>query len=110
MQKVDPAPSTEENGPGRKPARGEKLSEEIRIVRKLISMINRMISEDKGLDKMLEVLDTVSRSSANLASLLRAEKALEENQTASDYLKSALADIREDMKRNGIDSILTSGL
>ncbi len=69
-----------------------------------------MATEGKNLDAMLNVLSTVSRACASLASLLRAERALEENQSASDYIKAALSDIREDMKRKGIDSILTSGL
>ena len=110
MQQVEPPPQAEEDGSKNKPARNGKLSDEIRMVRALIRTIESMASEDDGLEKMLNVLSTVSRACASLASLLRAERALEENQSASDYIKAALSDIREDMKRKGIDSILTSGL
>ena len=110
MQKVEPPPQVEDSGPKNKPARNGKLSDEIRMVRTLIRTIESMASADDGLEKMLNVLSTVSRACASLASMLRAERALEENQSASDYIKAALSDIREDMKRKGIDSILTSGL
>lgn len=110
MLQVEPPPQVEEEGSKNKPARNGKLADEIRIVRALIRTIESMASEDDGLEKMLNVLSTVSRACASLASLLRAERALEENQSASDYIKAALSDIREDMKRKGIDSILTSGL
>jgi len=110
MQKVDPPPQVEESRPKNKPARSDRLSDEIRIVRALIRTIDSMADKKDGLEKMLNVLSTVSRACASLATLLRAERALEENQSASDYIKAALADIREDMKRKGIDSILTSGL
>ncbi|HWR66508.1 MAG TPA: hypothetical protein VN364_10340 [Bellilinea sp.] len=110
MQKVEPPPQEAESRPKNKPARNEKLSDEIRLVRSLIRTIDGMASQDDGLEKMLNVLSTVSRACASLASLLRAEKALEENQSGTDYIRAALNNIREDMKRKGIDSILTSGL
>lgn len=110
MQKVESPPLVEESRPKNKPARNEKLSDEIRIVRNLIRQIDTMANEGRDVEALLNVLSTVSRACASLASLLRAEKALEENQSASDYIKAALSDIREDMKRKGIDSILTSGL
>ncbi|MRR29878.1 hypothetical protein EG834_06065 [bacterium] len=110
MQQVDPPSQAEENEASSKPARNGKLSDEIRIVRNLIRQIDTMAKEGRDVEALLNVLSTVSRACASLASLLRAERALEENQSASDYIKAALSDIREDMKRKGIDSILTSGL
>ncbi len=110
MQKVDPPPPVEESRPKNKPARNEKLTDEIRIVRSLIRQIDTMASEGRDVEVLLNVLSIVSRACASLASLLRAEKALEENQSGTDYIRAALNDIREDMKRKGIDSILTSGL
>ncbi len=110
MQKVEPPPQEEESRPKNKPARNEKLTDEIRIVRSLIRQIDTMASEGRDVEVLLNVLSTVSRACASLASMLRAEKALEENQSGTDYIRAALNNIREDMKRKGIDSILTSGL
>lgn len=110
MQKVEPPPREEESGSKNKPARNEKLTDEIRIVRNLIRQIDTMASEGRDVEVLLNVLGTVSRACASLASLLRAEKALEGNRSGTDYIRAALNDIREDMKRKGIDSILTSGL
>ena len=110
MQKVEPAPQAGETGLSRKAARNGKLSDEIRMVRALIRQIDAMAGEGRKLDELLAMLETVSRASSHLATLLKTEKALDENQSASDYVKAALNDIREEMKRKGIDSILTSGL
>ena len=110
MQKVDPTPHSGTEEPRPKPARGGKLSEEIRIVRELIRQARTMLDEARSLEELLSTLDTVSRASANLANLLKAEKALDEGQTAADYVKAALHDIRAEMEREGIDSVLTSGL
>ncbi|MHB8934164.1 MAG: hypothetical protein ACYC6H_11930 [Bellilinea sp.] len=110
MQKVDPTPQPEAALPRRKPARAGKLSDEIRIMRTLIRQAVTLADDGRSLDELLSILGTVSRASANLATLLKAEKALDESQSASDYVKAALNEIRLDMERRGIDSILTSGL
>ncbi len=110
MQKVDPTPQSGKEEPRTRTARSGKLSEEIRIVRELIRQARTMLDEARSLEELLATLDTVSRASANLANLLKAEKALDEGQTAADYVKAALHDIRAEMEREGIDSVLTSGL
>ena len=110
MQKVDPTPQSGTAEPRTKLARSGKLSEEIRIVRELIRQARAMLDEAGSLNELLSTLETVSRASSNLANLLKAEKALDEGQTAADYVKAALHDIRAEMEREGIDSVLTSGL
>lgn len=110
MQEVDSSPQAEAALPRRKPARAGKLSDEIRIMRTLIRQAVTLADDGRSLDELLSILGTVSRASANLATLLKAEKALDESQSASDYVKAALNEIRLDMERRGIDSILTSGL
>ena len=110
MQKVDPTPQSAAEKPHSRRASSGKLSEEIRIVRELIRQARTMLDEARSLEELLSTLDTVSRASASLANLLKAEKALDESQTAADYVKAALHDIRADMEREGIDSVLTSGL
>lgn len=110
MQKVDPTPQAAADKPRSRPARSGKLSEEIHIVRELIRQARTMLDGARSLEGLLSTLDTVSRASASLANLLKAEKALDEGQTAADYVKAALQDIRAEMEREGIDSILTSGL
>jgi len=110
MQKVDSTPQPETAQPRRKPARAGKLSDEIRIMRTLIRQAETLADEGRSLDELLSILGTVSRASANLATLLKAEKALDESQSAADFVKAALNDIRVEMERKGIDSILTSGL
>ncbi|MHB1121069.1 MAG: hypothetical protein ACYC11_13535 [Bellilinea sp.] len=110
MQKVESSPQAEAALPRRKPARAGKLSDEIRIMRTLIRQAVTLADDGRSLDELLSILGTVSRASANLATLLKAEKALDESQSASDYVKAALNEIRLDMERRGIDSILTSGL
>lgn len=109
MPKVDPTPRPEPEMPGPKRARGGKLSDEIRMVRALIRQAETLADEGRSLGELLSILETVSRASANLAALLKAEKALEESESASDYIKAALNEIRLEMERKGIDSILTSG-
>ena len=110
MQRVDPTPQSGTAEPRTKLARSGKLSEEIRIVRELIRQARAMLDEAGSLNELLSTLETVSRASSNLANLLKAEKALDEGQTAADYVKAALHDIRAEMEREGIDSVLTSGL
>lgn len=110
MKKVGTPSPFEAVPPQRKPARSGKLSDEIRIMRMLIRQAETLADEGRSLGELLSILATVSRASANLATLLKAEKALEESQSAADYVKAALNDIREEMERKGIDSILTSGL
>lgn len=110
MQKVESSPQAEAALPRRKPARAGKLSDEIRIMRTLIRQAVTLADDGRSLDELLSILGTVSRASANLATLLKAEKALDESQSAADYVKAALNEIRIEMERKGIDSILTSGL
>lgn len=110
MQKVDPTSQPETAQPRSKPPKNGKLSDEIRLVRTLIRQAEARANECGSLEELLDTLDTVAKASASLAGLLKTEKALEENESASDYVKAALNEIREEMKRQGIDSILTSGL
>ncbi len=110
MQKVESSPQAEAALPRRKPVRAGKLSDEIRIMRTLIRQAVILADDGRSLDELLSILGTVSRASANLATLLKAEKALDESQSAADYVKAALNEIRIEMERKGIDSILTSGL
>jgi len=110
MQKVESSPRAEAALPRRKPVRAGKLSDEIRIMRTLIRQAVILADDGRSLDELLSILGTVSRASANLATLLTAEKALDESQSAADYVKAALNEIRIEMERKGIDSILTSGL
>ncbi len=94
---------------GRKP-KAEKLSDEIRIVRELIHMTQAKADAGKPLNELLPVLETVSRACANLAALLKAEHSLEDDESAGDYVRAALEEIRTEMEENGIDTVLTSGL
>ncbi len=110
MPEVDTPSSPQVPAPRRRAARSGKLSDEIRIMRTLIRQAETLADEGRSLGELLSILGTVSRASANLATLLKAEKALDESQSAADYIKAALNDIREEMERKGIDSILTSGL
>ena len=110
MQKVDPTPHSEAEEPRLKPARSGNLSGEIRMVRALIRQAETLADEGRSLGDLLSILETVSRASANLANLLKAEKSLDESQSAADYVKAALHEIRAEMERKGIDSVLTSGL
>lgn len=105
MHKVDPASQQQE-----KPPKDTKLSAEIRLVRTLICQTESRASECGSLEELLNVLDSVAKASAHLGGLLKTEKALEDGESMSDYVKAALDEIREEMKRQGIDSILTSGL
>ncbi len=110
MSKVDSAPNPGAARSNRKPPRSGKLSAEIRLVRTLIRQAVKLTDEGTSPDELLKVLQAVSRASANLAQLLKAEKSLEDSQSGSDYVKAALEEIRADMERKGIDSVLTSGL
>ncbi len=93
------------------PASRRDLSEEIRIVRMLIRQAERKINNGDSLDRVLTSLRTIARASTNLAALLKAEKALgEEHDTSAEDVRAALAEIKADMEKKGIDSILTSGL
>lgn len=94
----------------RREKNGGKLSEEIRMVRHLINRAQTMANEGTPLKEMLSVLETVARASTHLANLLKTEKLLEEEQSAGELVRAALAEIRAEMDANGIDSILTSGL
>lgn len=96
--------------PRGKPARTGKLSDEIWMVRSLIREVEARARNCDTTEKLLDILESVSHASASLANLLKTEKALEESESASDYVKAALNEIREEMERKGIDSILTSGL
>jgi len=86
------------------------LSDEIKIVRMLIRQAEKLADGGKQLSEVLKVLETISRASANLAVLLRAERALEESRSSGDYVRAALEEIKAEMEKKGIDSILTSGL
>jgi len=110
MQKADPNPAPEPAEPHRKPARDSKLTGEIRLVRAMIRQSSAKTNEVKDTAELLSILETVARASSHLATMLRTEKALDEGQTAADYVRAALNDIRAEMEREGIDSVLTSGL
>jgi Rad3-related DNA helicase len=87
-----------------------KLADEIKIVRMLIRQAEKKADEGNDLADVLKVLETISRASANLAALLKAERALEETRSSGEYVRAALEEIKADMQKKGIDSILTSGL
>lgn len=110
MSKVDPGSPADSGEARRRPARGSKLSEEIRIVRAMIRQAQSMTNEASDTGELLSVLETVSRACTSLATMLKTEKALDESQTAADYVKAALDEIRAEMELEGIDSVLTSGL
>jgi hypothetical protein len=110
MSEADPNSKRERVEKRRKPARDGKLADEIRIVRAMIRQAETMTDAADSSEKLLRSLEIVSHASAHLATLLKTEKALDENQTAAEYVKAALDEIRAEMERKEIDSILTSGL
>ncbi|MEW6648917.1 MAG: hypothetical protein AB1453_01870, partial [Chloroflexota bacterium] len=86
----------------RREKNGGKLSEEIRMVRHLISRVRAMANEGTPLKEMLSVLETVARASTHLANLLKTEKLLEGEQSAGELVRAALAEMRAEMDANGI--------
>ncbi len=86
------------------------LANEIEVVRKLIREAQELAAQDASLDTVLATLGTISRASANLANLLKAERDLRANESTADYIRAALEEIRIDTEEKGVDSVLISGL
>lgn len=86
------------------------LTNEIEVVRRLIHDAQELAAQDCSLDTVLATLGTISRASAHLATLLKAERDLREDESTADYIRAALEEIRVDMEEKGVDSVLISGL
>jgi uncharacterized protein YjcR len=92
------------------PARTSDLASEIEAVRKLIRDAQELAAQDVSLDTVLSTLNTISRASASLANLLKAQRDLCATETTADYIRAALEEIRLDTEEKGVDSVLISGL
>jgi hypothetical protein len=93
--------------PSKRPRNGGKLSEEIRMMRLLIRRAQSLADDGISLGELLSVLQTVSRACASLATLLKTEQSLAEQETSGDLVRAALEEIRTEMEANGIHSLLS---
>lgn len=73
------------------------LRDEIRMLRALIRQAMDMADEGRPLGEMLDILDTLSKSSTRLGTLLKTEKTLVGSEDANAALLQALSEVRREM-------------
>lgn len=89
---------------GRKPARKTTaaasesggLRDEITMLRQIIRQVTALADEERPLSEMLRILDKLSASCSRLATLLKTERALADDDQAIQAFKHALAEMIDD--------------
>jgi len=86
-------PSQENLSPDTAPG----LQGEIHMIRSIMQRVMSLIDEGHGLTEMLKLLDSLSMASSRLATLLKTDLQLNQQDDFGDILNEALAELLEEM-------------
>jgi|WetSurMetagenome_2_1015567.scaffolds.fasta_scaffold924060_1 hypothetical protein len=79
----------------------ETLGEEIDLLRGLIQLVREQITEEIEIRQLLSVLDAVGKAATRLATLIKAQQALGENEQFADALAEAVREVVTDFNSRG---------
>ena len=79
----------------------ENLGEEIALLRMLIQLVREQITEEIDIRQLLNVLDAVGKAATRLATLIKAQQALGENDQFADALAEAVREVVTDFNKRG---------
>ncbi len=79
----------------------DHLNEEINYLRKLIRIVRDQFTEDIEIGQLLNVLDAVGKAATRLATLIKAQQSLGEDETFAAALAEAVRDVVSDFKSRG---------
>jgi len=75
------------------------LQDEIGMLRMVMRQVMSLADDGRSLNDLLHILDSLSQASTRLASLLKAERALGEEQELGSALNQALAEVIRELQR-----------
>jgi hypothetical protein len=79
----------------------DHLDEEINYLRRLIQIVREQFTEDIEIGQLLNVLDAVGKATTRLATLIKAQQSLGEDETFAAALAEAVRDVVSDFKSRG---------
>ncbi len=79
----------------------EHLGEEIKYLRRLIQLVRDEFTEDIEIHQLINVLDAVGKATNRLATLIKAQQSLGEDETFAAALAEAVRDVVNDFKGRG---------
>jgi hypothetical protein len=77
----------------------DRLQEQIEMLRSLIHLVRDQLSEDINIKQLILVLDAVGKGATRLASLIKAQEELGEDETFPETLAEAVRDLFTDSNR-----------
>jgi hypothetical protein len=79
----------------------EHLEEQIELLRMLIHLVREQITEEIDIRQLLSVLDAVGKAATRLATLIKAQQALGEDDQFAVTLAEAVRDVVADFNTRG---------
>lgn len=78
----------------------EALHSAVSMLQCLLPRVVELADEGKSLKELLQILDTVGKTSSRLSSLLKTQKQLTGGENLADFLNQALAEVVQELGEN----------